>query len=112
MYVSSPEAFNFRLLISSFTKIDRWFLVMSTQLISFSICGICKHILVAPPSMIWPGTLPYAAIFNALHSQEITGIRTHGGISGARFFVYVFIGYFIYSQFSIKPPVLVICPFS
>ncbi|KAG6914552.1 hypothetical protein DXG01_016661 [Tephrocybe rancida] len=31
-----------------------WFVVMSTQLIGFSIGGITRRFLVAPPSMIWP----------------------------------------------------------
>jgi OPT family oligopeptide transporter len=72
---------------------------MSTQLIGFSIGGICKSILVTPPSMIWPFLLAYAAIFNTLHSQETTGTHASGGISRARFFTYVFVGYFLYSQF-------------
>jgi hypothetical protein len=72
---------------------------MSTQLIGFSIGGICKSILVAPPSMIWPYQLANAAIFNTLHSHETTGTRASGGISRLRFFTYVFIGYFLYSQF-------------
>ena len=71
---------------------------MSTQLIGFSICGICKRILVAPASMIWPVNLPAAALFNTLHTQETMGTRGLGGISRERFFTYVFIGYFFYSQ--------------
>jgi OPT oligopeptide transporter protein len=73
---------------------------VSTELIGFSICGICKPILVAPASMIWPASLPCAAIFNTLHTQETTGTRARGGISRVRFFAYIFIGYFFYSQFS------------
>jgi hypothetical protein len=70
---------------------------MSTQLIGFSICGICKRFLVAPPSMIWPEMLATAALFNTLHAQETSGSRTHGGISRRHFFSYVFIGYIFYS---------------
>jgi hypothetical protein len=73
---------------------------MSTQLLGFSIGGICKRFLVAPPSMIWPANLVTAALFNTLHSQETSGTHVHGGTSRERFFVYVFIGYFIYSQLS------------
>jgi hypothetical protein len=47
---------------------DQWLLVMSTQLIGFSISGICKRFLVALPSMIWPTNLPVAALFNTLHA--------------------------------------------
>ena len=31
--------------------LDQWMLVMSTQLIGFSIGGICRRFLVQPPSM-------------------------------------------------------------
>jgi OPT oligopeptide transporter protein len=81
---------------------------MSTQLIGFSICGIFKRILVSPASMIWPATLAYAAIFNTLHTQETTGTRARGGISRQRFFAYILIGYFFYSQFSSSLPAFLI----
>ena len=79
-------------------KTDQWLLVMSTQLIGLSIAGICKRVLVAPPSMIWPSTLVTATLFNTLHSQETSGTYSRGGISRARFFTYVFLGYILYSQ--------------
>ncbi|KAI0245636.1 OPT oligopeptide transporter [Lactifluus subvellereus] len=75
----------------------QWLLVMSTQLIGLSFAGICKRILVAPPSMIWPGNLSVSALFNTLHAQETTGTRGRGGISRERFFTYVFVGYFFYN---------------
>ncbi|KAI0250494.1 OPT oligopeptide transporter protein-domain-containing protein [Lactifluus subvellereus] len=75
----------------------QWLLVMSTQLIGFSISGIYKRILVAPPSMIWPENLSAAALFNTLHAQETTGTRGQHGISRDRFFTYIFIGYFFYN---------------
>ena len=71
---------------------------MSTQLIGFSIGGICKRFLVAPPSMIWPSNLVTAALFNTLHSQETWGTDSRGGIPRVRFFTYVFFGYILYSQ--------------
>ncbi|CAE6422335.1 unnamed protein product, partial [Rhizoctonia solani] len=37
----------------------QWMIVMSTQLIGFSIGGIARRFLVAPPSMIWPANLVY-----------------------------------------------------
>jgi OPT oligopeptide transporter protein len=105
MYVPSPEAFHLHLFIRFFTKTDQWLLVMSTQLIGYSICGISNLILVAPSSMIWPNTLGFAAILNTLHSHETTGTHASGGISRARFFTYFFVGYFLYSQFLfISPP--------
>jgi OPT oligopeptide transporter protein len=74
-------------------------LVMSTQLIGFSIGGICKRFLVAPPSMIWPANLVTAALFNTLHAQETSGTQARAGISRERFFFFVFVAYFFYSQF-------------
>jgi hypothetical protein len=71
---------------------------MSTQLIGYSIGGICKRFVVAPPSMIWPETLLSAVLFNVLHGQETSGTQVRGGISRERFFYYVFIGYIFYSQ--------------
>ena len=82
----------------SLPKTDQWLLVMSTQLIGFSIGGICKRILVAPPSMIWPVNLVTAALFNTLHSQETSGTHSSGGVARGRFFTYVFVGYLLYSQ--------------
>jgi hypothetical protein len=72
---------------------------MSTQLVGFSIGGIFKRFVVAPPSMIWPETLLTAVLFNTLHGQETSGTQACGGISRLRFFSYVFIGYIFYSQF-------------
>ncbi|KAI0274448.1 OPT oligopeptide transporter protein-domain-containing protein [Russula aff. rugulosa BPL654] len=75
----------------------QWLLVMSTQLIGFSIAGIFKRFVVAPPAMIWPKTLVTAVLFNTLHGQETSGTQAYGGISRLRFFYYVFIGYIIYN---------------
>jgi OPT family small oligopeptide transporter len=72
----------------------QWFVVMSTQLIGFSIGGVLRRFLVQPPSMIWPINLVNCALFNTLHSQQYAGIGTHGGISRERFFLYVFLGSF------------------
>ncbi len=70
----------------------QWMMVMSTQLIGFSIGGIARRFLVSPPSMIWPANLVYCALFNTLHSQQYAGIGSHGGMSRERFFTYVLIG--------------------
>ena len=71
---------------------------MSTQLIGFSIGGMCKRFLVSPPSMIWPANLVTAALSNTLHVQETSGTYSRGGLPRGRFFLYVFGGYIIYSQ--------------
>ncbi|KIK34782.1 hypothetical protein CY34DRAFT_812696 [Suillus luteus UH-Slu-Lm8-n1] len=68
----------------------QWMLVMSTQLIGFSLGGIMRRFLVLPPSMIWPTNLVTCALFNTLHAQSYAGIGNRGGISRERFFVYVF----------------------
>ncbi|KAL7278032.1 small oligopeptide transporter [Trametes coccinea BRFM310] len=70
----------------------QWMLVMSTQLIGFSIGGIARRFLVAPPSMIWPTNLVTCALFNTLHSQQYAGMGNRGGISRERFFAYAFLG--------------------
>jgi hypothetical protein len=48
--------------------------------------------------MIWPNDLVGAALLNTLHTQETSGTRSHCGISRQRFFTYVFVGYYFYSQ--------------
>ena len=102
LYVSfrASSAHPFGLLID-FTNhnTDQWLLVMSTQLIGFSIGGICKRFVVTPPTMIWPETLLTAVLFNTLHDHGTLSTQARGGISRQRFFSYVFIGYIFYSQF-------------
>ncbi|EIM92043.1 OPT oligopeptide transporter [Stereum hirsutum FP-91666 SS1] len=78
----------------NYNFIYQWMVVMSTQLIGFSIGGVAKRFLVSPPSMIWPANLVSCALFNTLHSQQYSGIGTRGGLSRERFFVLSFIGAF------------------
>ncbi|KAL4071946.1 OPT oligopeptide transporter [Scleroderma citrinum] len=70
----------------------QWMMVMSTQMIGFSLGGIMRRYLVQPPSMIWPVNLVTCALFNTLHSQQYAGIGSRGGISRERFFAIVFFG--------------------
>ncbi|KAG1864939.1 OPT oligopeptide transporter protein-domain-containing protein [Suillus subalutaceus] len=74
-----------------YSFVYQWMVVMSTQLIGFSIGGILRRFLVQPPSMIWPSNLVTCALFNTLHSQTYAGIGTRGGISRERFFYYAWI---------------------
>jgi hypothetical protein len=67
-------------------------------MLGYSVGGICRRFLVAPPSMIWPANLVTSALFNTLHSQETMGTHSVGGVSRERFFVYVFVGYIFYSE--------------
>ena len=49
--------------------------------------------------MIWPTNLVTCALFNTLHSQHYSGMGTRGGISRERFFLYVFLGSFVWYFF-------------
>ncbi|KAN0121427.1 OPT oligopeptide transporter [Russula decolorans] len=76
----------------------QWLLVMSTQLIGFSMGGVARRFLVSPPSMIWPANLVTCALFNTLHSQVYSGFRDTG-MSRERFFLYGFLASFIWYFF-------------
>lgn len=69
----------------------QWMVVMSTQLIGFSIGGVSRRFLVSPPSMIWPANLVTCALFNTLHSNHYAGMGERGGISRERFFTYAWL---------------------
>ncbi|KAH9832325.1 OPT oligopeptide transporter [Rhodofomes roseus] len=79
--------------------IYQWMVVLSTQLIGFSIGGILRRFLVQPASMIWPTNLVTCALFNTLHQQQYSGIGNRGGISRERFFSFVFLGSFCWYWF-------------
>jgi hypothetical protein len=87
--------------------IYQWMLVMSTQLIGFALGGICKRFLVAPPSMIWPANLVTATLFNTLHGKNTAGSNARAGMSRERFFLYVFCIYFVWSESSHTPLILI-----
>ncbi|KAG6373683.1 OPT oligopeptide transporter [Boletus reticuloceps] len=70
----------------------QWMVVMSTQMIGFSLGGVMRRFLVEPPSMIWPTNLVYCALFNTLHAQVYAGMGTRGGLTRGRFFIYVWAG--------------------
>lgn len=72
----------------------QWMMIMSTQLIGFSIGGIARRFLVQPPSMIWPTNLVTCALFNTLHAHTYAGIGYRAGIGREAFFLYAFIGSF------------------
>ncbi|PVG00827.1 putative isp4-oligopeptide transporter [Serendipita vermifera] len=69
-------------------------LVISTQMIGFSLAGVCRRFLVWPSSMIWPATLVNTALFNTLHSTY--GRPEQGHMSRERFFFLAFLGSFIW----------------
>ncbi|KAG9002777.1 hypothetical protein FRB93_011379 [Tulasnella sp. JGI-2019a] len=74
----------------------QWFIVMSTQLLGFSLGGILRRFLVSPPSMIWPANLVFCVLFNTLHQREYAGIGNRNGMTRYRFFAYAFIASFLW----------------
>jgi OPT family oligopeptide transporter len=69
-------------------------LVISTQVIGFSLAGVCRRFLVWPSSMIWPATLVNTALFNTLHSTY--GRPEKGHMSRERFFFIAFLCSFLW----------------
>lgn len=59
-------------------------LVLSTQLIGYSLGGLLRKFLVWPSSMIWPGALVSSALFNTLHKSYGKPENRH--ISREKFF--------------------------
>jgi hypothetical protein len=45
-------------------------LILSTQILGYSLAGITRRYLVRPSGMIWPSTLMSTAMFTALHKDE------------------------------------------
>ncbi|KAL6706576.1 hypothetical protein ACN47E_005332 [Coniothyrium glycines] len=66
-------------------------LILSTQILGYSLAGITRRYLVRPSGMIWPSTLVSTAMFTALHRDE-NKIADGWTISPRKFFVRVFSG--------------------
>ncbi|KAK2462009.1 hypothetical protein APHAL10511_006472 [Amanita phalloides] len=60
-------------------------LTLSTQIFGFSLGGLLRQFVVWPASMIWPGALVNAALFNTLHKNF--GKRDRGHMTRERFFL-------------------------
>lgn len=69
-------------------------IVLSSQLIGYSLAGLLRQFVVWPSSMIWPGALVNSALFNTLHKNY--GKKDPGHISRERFFLYAFLGSFLW----------------
>jgi len=65
-------------------------LALSSQVIGFSFAGLVRQFLVWPSSMIWPGALVSAAVFNTLHQNYGKSEGRH--MSRQKFFVVVTLG--------------------
>jgi OPT family oligopeptide transporter len=72
-------------------------IVLSTQLIGYSYAGLVRQFLVWPSSMIWPGALVNAALFNTLHKNY--GKRERGHMTRERFFLIAFAASFCWYWF-------------
>jgi len=59
-------------------------LIISTQVLGFSLGGLLRKFVVWPSSMIWPGALVNCALFNTLHKNF--GKHDHGHMTSERFF--------------------------
>jgi hypothetical protein len=66
-------------------------LILSTQILGYSLAGITRRYLVRPSSMIWPSTLVSTAMFTALHKDE-NKPADGWTIAPRKFFVRIFIG--------------------
>jgi OPT family small oligopeptide transporter len=69
-------------------------LALSTQIIGFALAGFLRRFLVWPASMIWPGALVNAALFNTLHKNYRK--RDRGHMSREKFFVIAFVCSFVW----------------
>lgn len=76
-------------------------LAITTQCVGFGIAGLMRRYLVEPASMIWPKTLVNTAFIYALHDHSKTDPSKSNGwsISRYRYFLYVFVGSFVWYWF-------------
>jgi OPT family oligopeptide transporter len=74
---------------------------ISTLCIGFEIAGLIRRWLVEPASMIWPQTLVSTAFLYSLHDHSKTDPTKSNGwlISRYPWFLYVFIGSFVWYWF-------------
>ncbi|XP_014556184.1 hypothetical protein COCVIDRAFT_100543 [Bipolaris victoriae FI3] len=66
-------------------------LILSTQILGYSLAGITRRYLVRPSGMIWPSTLVSTAMFTALHKDE-NKPADGWTIAPRKFFVRIFLG--------------------
>ncbi|WYZ36993.1 hypothetical protein EsH8_II_000499 [Colletotrichum jinshuiense] len=73
----------------------QFLLGLSMQLFGLGMAGLAYRFIVEPPHMIWPSTLANAALFQTLHGRA-NPIADGWRISRYRFFLYIFVGGFIW----------------
>ncbi|KAF1921156.1 OPT oligopeptide transporter protein-domain-containing protein [Ampelomyces quisqualis] len=64
-------------------------LVLSTQILGYSLAGLTRRYLVRPSGMVWPATLVSTAMFTALH-KEVNKPADGWKISPRKFFGRIF----------------------
>jgi OPT family oligopeptide transporter len=67
---------------------------LGTQVLGFSLGGMLRQFVVWPASMIWPGALVNATLFNTLHKNY--GVRERNHMTRERFFLFVMVGAFLW----------------
>lgn len=81
-------------------------LTFGTQMIGYGYAGMLRRYLVFPASMIWPQNFVNTSLFYALHDHTPTDPAKANGwsIGRYRYFLYVFLGSFIWYWFPGKKP--------
>jgi len=77
-YYLTPKGIGFDLL-----------LVISTQMLGFSLAGMCRRFLVWPAGMIWPENLVTCTLLNTFHAEDDDG--RDGSMTRYKFFSIVLI---------------------
>ena len=76
-------------------------LTLGTQMIGYGYAGLLRKYLVWPASMIWPSNFVNTSLFYALHDHTPSDPAKANGwsVGRYRYFLYVFIGAFIWYWF-------------
>jgi OPT family oligopeptide transporter len=69
-------------------------IVLSSQIMGYSVAGLTRQFLVWPSSMIWPGALVNSALFNTLHKTY--SVREKNHMTRERFFFLAALGSFVW----------------
>ncbi|KAI6262912.1 hypothetical protein ACKVWC_007736 [Pyricularia oryzae] len=64
--------------------------LLTTQMIGYGLAGIFRDILVRPPKLFYPSTLPNVALFNAMHKNPSVTRKS------LKFFTYVAVATFVW----------------
>lgn len=72
---------------------------LSTNLIGYGLAGVTRRFLVYPVISIWPSNLATIALNRAFHEHDHSTVEGGWKISRMRYFVYCFVGMFVYFWF-------------